>query len=360
MSLNKGKIEELLADKVSDGQIKNIQVFGKDVDIDLELSSPVLHVKKKAENAIIDSIQKAFGGDINVKIRTEVNVPEKPPRKGPEALNGVKNIVAVASGKGGVGKSTITANLAIALTKQGKKVGVLDADIYGPSMPIMFDIESEKPGVSREEGKRQQMIPVESYGVQVMSIGFFADPSQPIVWRGPMITKALNQMMGDVAWGELDILLVDLPPGTGDVHLSLVQAIGVTGAVVVSTPQQVALTDCRKGVAMFQLDSVNVPVLGIVENMAWFTPAELPNNRYYLFGKDGAKDLSDILGVKLLGQIPLVQSIREAGDAGRPAAMQNDTPVSDAFENLAKDVWDSVEQRNETLEPTEVVQITNR
>ena len=204
------------------------------------------------------------------------------------------------------------------------------------------------------------MIPVESYGVQVMSIGFFADPSQPIVWRGPMITKALNQMMGDVEWGELDVLLVDLPPGTGDVHLSLVQAIGVTGAVVVSTPQQVALTDCRKGVAMFQLESVNVPVLGIVENMAWFTPAELPNNRYYIFGKDGAKDLSDILGVKLLGQIPLIQSIREAGDAGRPAAMQNDTLVSNAFEALAKDVWDSVEERNASLDPTKIVQITNR
>jgi ATP-binding protein involved in chromosome partitioning len=350
----------MLAGKVSDGQIKNIQVFGKDVDIDLELSSPVLHAKKKAENAIIKTIQAEFGEDIQVKIRSTVNVPEKPPRKGPDALKGVKNIVAIASGKGGVGKSTVTANLAISLTKQGKKVGVLDADIYGPSMPIMFDIEDKKPGVSREEGKRQQMIPVESYGVQVMSIGFFADPSQPIVWRGPMITKALNQMMGDVEWGELDVLLVDLPPGTGDVHLSLVQAIGVTGAVVVSTPQQVALTDCRKGVAMFQLESVNVPVLGIVENMAWFTPAELPNNRYYIFGKDGAKDLSDILGVKLLGQIPLIQSIREAGDAGRPAAMQNDTPVSNAFEALAKDVWDSVEERNASLDPTKIVQITNR
>ena len=360
MSLNKGSIEALLQGKIADGQIKNIQVFGKEVDIDLELISPVLHVKKKAENAIIDTIQSEYGKDVQVKIRSSVNVPEKPPRKGPEALQRVKNIVAVASGKGGVGKSTVTANLAIALTKQGKKVGVLDADIYGPSMPIMFDIENSKPGVSKEEGKKQMMIPVESYGVKVMSIGFFADPSQPIVWRGPMITKALNQMMGDVEWGELDVILVDLPPGTGDVHLSLVQAIGVTGAVIVSTPQQVALTDCRKGVAMFQLDSVNVPVLGIVENMAWFTPAELPNNRYYIFGKEGAKDLSDILGVKLLGQIPLVQSIREAGDAGRPAAMQNDTPVSDAFKALAEDVWESLEARNSEMDPTEIVQITNR
>ncbi len=360
MSLNKGKIAALLDGKISEGTIKNIQVFGKDVDIDLELNSPVLHVKKKAENIIIDCIQEAFGKDVQVKIRASVNVPEKPPRKGPDALKDVKNIVAVASGKGGVGKSTITANLAIALTKMGKRVGVLDADIYGPSMPIMFDIEHGKPGVSKEEGKRQMMIPVESYGVKVMSIGFFADPSQPIVWRGPMSTKALNQMMGDVDWGELDILLIDLPPGTGDVHLSLVQAIGVTGAVVVSTPQQVALTDCRKGVAMFQLESVKVPVLGIVENMAWFTPAELPNNRYYLFCKDGAKDLSEILGVKLLGQIPLVQSIREAGDAGRPAAMQNDTPVSNAFEALSKEVWLALEERNAALDPTEIVQITNR
>ena len=361
MILNKSTIESLLSGKVADGEVKNIQVFGKEVDIDLELNTPALHVKKKAENTIIDSIQNEFGKDVQVRIRTNVNVPEKPPRTGPEALKNVKNVVAIASGKGGVGKSTVTANLAIALTKQGKKVGVLDADIYGPSMPIMFDVEHEKPKMTpKEEGKRQLMVPVESYGVKVMSIGFFADPNQPIVWRGAMTTKALNQMMGDVEWGHLDVLLVDLPPGTGDVHLSLVQAIGVTGAVIVSTPQQVALADCRKGVAMFQLESVNVPVLGIVENMAWFTPSELPNNKYFIFGKDGAKDLSDILGVKLLGQIPIVQSIREAGDAGRPAAMQSDTPVSEAFEALANDVWTSLEDRNSTLEPTEIVQITNR
>jgi len=242
------------------------------------------------------------------------------------------------------------------MTKAGYKVGVLDADIYGPSIPIMFDVEHEKPQVDQSD-ENKWMIPVESYGVKVMSIGFFADPAQPIVWRGPMVTKALNQMMSDVMWGKLDVILLDLPPGTGDVHLSLVQAIGITGAVIVSTPQQVALADARKGVAMFQLPTVNVPVLGIVENMAWFTPAELPDNKYYIFGKDGAKDLSEILGVELLGQIPLVQSIREAGDAGRPAAMQSDTPISNSFKDLAANVMRATEKRNNEGAPTPIVEV---
>lgn len=364
MSLNKENIKLALkavkassgkGNVVDEGEIKNIQVFGNEVDIDLEIASPALHVKKKVENGITDALTKEFE-DITVRIRTTVNTPEKPPKTGPQAMTGVKNVIAVASGKGGVGKSTVTANLAISLTKAGYKVGVLDADIYGPSIPIMFDVEREKPTVDQTD-ESKMMIPVESYGVKVMSIGFFADPAQPIVWRGPMVTKALNQMMGDVKWGELDVLLIDLPPGTGDVHLSLVQAIGVTGAVIVSTPQQVALADARKGVSMFQLPNINVPVLGIVENMAWFTPAELPDNKYYIFGKDGAKDLSDILGVDLLGQIPLVQSIREAGDAGRPAAMQSDTPVSNAFQDLASSVMESLEKRNKEAAPTPIVEV---
>mgnify|MGYP002725669207 CR=1 FL=1 len=356
MDFKKENIIELAEARIKEGKVNNLQIFGKEVNIDIELNSPALHVKKKTEGAIIEAIEEEFGNEVTVKLNTVIKTPEKTEQQNPSAMSGVKNIVAIASGKGGVGKSTVTANLAISLTKQGYKVGVLDADIYGPSIPIMFDVENERPKVDNS-GSKQMMIPVESYGVKVMSIGFFADPSQPIVWRGAMTTKALKQMLGDVNWGELDVLLIDLPPGTGDIHLSLVQSIGITGAVVVSTPQQVALADCRKGVAMFQLESVNVPVLGIVENMSWFTPAELPDNRYYIFGKDGAKDLADVLGVELLGQIPLVQSIREAGDAGRPAGMQNDTPVSDSFKQLAENVWTSLEKRNKEQAPTQIVEM---
>jgi ATP-binding protein involved in chromosome partitioning len=266
-------------------------------------------------------------------------------------MRNVKNIIAVASGKGAVGKSTITANLAIGLAQMGYKVGLIDADIYGPSIPTMFDVVHQKPGVQVIEGK-QYMIPVESHGVKLLSIGFFADPNQAIVWRGPMATKAINQLFADAWWGDLDFMVLDLPPGTGDIHLTLVQAVQITGVVVVSTPQEIALADARKGVAMFQLPSINVPVLGLVENMAWFTPAELPENKYYIFGKDGVKALADQLNVPLLGQIPLVQSVREAGDAGRPAILQETTTAALAFEALASEVVKHVAQRNELLPPT--------
>ena len=366
MSLNKQQVAEVLqrvkspAGNVSiteSGELKNIQVFGNEVDIDLEVKSPALNVRKKLESDINTVLFEAFR---DVKVR--VNISAKPVQQGPQGpptMSKVKNIIAVASGKGGVGKSTITANLAVGLAKLGYKVGLVDADIYGPSMPLMFDIVYEKPKVQVIDGK-QYMMPVESYGVKVMSIGFFADPRQPIVWRGAMATKALKQMFGDVWWDELDYLLLDLPPGTGDVHLTLVQAVPVTGAVVVSTPQEVALADARKGVAMFQLDSINVPVVGLVENMAWFTPAELPENKYYIFGKDGVKGLSEQLNIPLLGQIPLVQSVREAGDVGRPALLQENTPVAKLFKELASAVIQEVENRNTTLEPTKKVEITTR
>ncbi len=366
MSLNKQQVAEVLqrvkspAGNVSiteSGELKNIQVFGNEVDIDLEVKSPALNVRKKLESDINTVLFEAFR---DVKVR--VNISAKPVQQGPQGpptMSKVKNIIAVASGKGGVGKSTITANLAVGLAKLGYKVGLVDADIYGPSMPLMFDIVYEKPKVQVIDGK-QYMMPVESYGVKVMSIGFFADPRQPIVWRGAMATKALKQMFGDVWWDELDFLLLDLPPGTGDVHLTLVQAVPVTGAVVVSTPQEVALADARKGVAMFQLDSINVPVIGLVENMAWFTPAELPENKYYIFGKDGVKGLSEQLNIPLLGQIPLVQSVREAGDVGRPALLQENTPVATLFKELASAVIQEVENRNTTLEPTKKVEITTR
>jgi len=294
-----------------------------------------------------------------IKVNIKVAAPAKPKTneiKG-KPIPGIKNIIAVASGKGGVGKSTVTANLAVTLAKMGFKVGLLDADIYGPSMPIMFDVANEKPLAVNVDGK-SKMKPVESYGVKLLSIGFFTQPSQAVIWRGPMASKALNQMIFDAHWGALDFMLIDLPPGTGDIHLSIMQAMPVTGAVVVSTPQEVALADARKGVAMFQQESINVPVLGIVENMAYFTPAELPNNKYFIFGKQGARNLSEDLHVPFLGEIPLVQSIREAGDVGRPAGLQTGTPIEEAFEELTKKVVQETVGRNKNLPPTEAIQIT--
>jgi ATP-binding protein involved in chromosome partitioning len=296
-----------------------------------------------------------FNIKINIKVNIKVNIKANTIKGKP--IPGIQNIVAVASGKGGVGKSTVTANLAIMLAKMGFKVGVLDADIYGPSMPIMFDVEMEKPLSVTVDGK-SKMKPVENYGVKILSIGFFTKPDQAVIWRGPMAAKALNQMIFDAAWGELDFLLLDLPPGTGDIHLSIMQSLPITGAVVVSTPQNVALADAKKGVAMFQQDSINVPVLGIIENMAYFTPEELPNNKYYIFGKQGAKHLAEDLDVPLLGEIPLVQSIREAGDVGRPAAMQVATPTEKAFEKLTQNVVQEVVNRNENLPETEAIKIT--
>jgi len=256
-----------------------------------------------------------------------------------------------------VGKSTITANLAVTLAKMGFKVGLLDSDIYGPSMPIMFDVAGEKPLATNINGN-SKMLPIENYGVKLISIGFFIQPNQAVIWRGPMASKALNQMIFDVQWEELDFMLVDLPPGTGDIHLSIMQSMPLTGAVVVSTPQEVALADARKGVAMFQQEAINVPVLGIVENMAYFTPEELPDNKYYIFGKSGARNLASDLNVPFLGEIPLIQSIREAGDIGRPAALQTATPVEKAFEELTKNVVQEVVSRNKSLPPTEAIKIT--
>jgi ATP-binding protein involved in chromosome partitioning len=269
----------------------------------------------------------------------------------------MKNIIAIASGKGGVGKSTVTANLAVTLAKMGFKVGILDADIYGPSMPIMFDVESEKPISVTIDGK-SKMKPVESYEVKILSIGFFTAPSQAVIWRGPMASKALNQMIFDADWGELDFMLLDLPPGTGDIHLSIVQSLPITGVVVVSTPQAVALADAKKGVSMFTSESINVPVLGIIENMAYFTPEELPENKYYIFGKEGAKNLAEDLNVPFLGEVPIVQSIREAGDYGRPAALQTGSVTEKVFEEITRKVVQEVVSRNENLPATEAVKIT--
>jgi ATP-binding protein involved in chromosome partitioning len=345
---------------VESGAVKNIVVFGKEVVIDLTIATPAMHIKKRAEDDIKKLIHEQFSPDAVVKVNIKVEAPEKaanPNEIKGKAIPGIKNIIAVASGKGGVGKSTVTANLAVTLAKMGFNVGVLDADIYGPSMPIMFDVESEKP-ISITVDGRSKMKPIESYEVKILSIGFFTAPSQAVIWRGPMASKALNQMIFDADWGELDFMLIDLPPGTGDIHLSIMQSLPITGAVVVSTPQAVALADAKKGVSMFLSDSINVPVLGIIENMAYFTPEELPNNKYYIFGKEGAKNLAEDLQVPFLGEVPIVQSIREAGDYGRPAAMQTGSIIETVFEEITRNVVEEVVKRNENLPATEAVKIT--
>jgi len=345
---------------VESGAVKNVITFGDEVVVDLVLSTPALHIRKRAEVDVMKAIHEIVYEKAKVKVNIKVEAPDTPTSKNEikgKQIPGITNIVAVASGKGGVGKSTVTSNLAVTLSKMGFKVGLLDADIYGPSAPIMFDVERERP-LSVKVGDKSKMKPVENYGVKILSIGFFTQPNQAVVWRGPMAAKALNQMIFDAAWGELDFLLLDLPPGTGDIHLSIMQSLPITGAVVVSTPQNVALADARKGVAMFQQESINVPVLGIIENMAYFTPEELPNNKYYIFGKEGAKYLAEDLGVPFLGEIPLVQSIREAGDVGRPAALQTASPIEKAFEELTKSVVQEVVNRNENLPPTEAIKIT--
>ncbi|QED38762.1 Mrp/NBP35 family ATP-binding protein [Antarcticibacterium arcticum] len=341
---------------VESGAVQNVMTFGDEVVVDLVLTTPALHIKKRAEVDILSVIHKEVYEKAKVKVNIKVESPEKTTIKG-KAIPGISNIIAVASGKGGVGKSTITANLAVSLAKMGFRVGLLDADIYGPSMPMMFDVEAEKPLSVNVDGK-SKMKPVENYGVKILSIGFFTQPNQAVVWRGPMAAKALNQMIFDAAWGELDFMLIDLPPGTGDIHLSIMQSLPITGSVIVSTPQNVALADAKKGVAMFQQESINVPVLGIIENMAYFTPAELPENKYYIFGKHGAKNLADDLGIPFLGELPLVQSIREAGDIGRPAALQVATPLEAAFEKITQNVVQETVNRNTSLPPTEAIKIT--
>lgn len=344
---------------VESGAVKNVVTFADEVIVDITISNPSLQAKKKTEVEIMKTIHDLVYEKAKITVNVKVDAPAKPTVnviKG-KAIPGIQNIVAVASGKGGVGKSTVTSNLAVTLAKMGFKVGILDADIYGPSIPIMFDVENERPLAVNIDGK-SKMKPVENYGVKVLSIGFFTRPDQAVVWRGPMAAKALNQMIFDAHWGELDFMLIDLPPGTGDIHLSIMQSLPITGAVVVSTPQNVALADAKKGVAMFQQESINVPVLGIIENMAYFTPEELPNNKYYIFGKEGAKNLAEDLQVPFLGEIPLVQSIREAGDVGRPAALQTATILEKAFEKLTQNVVQEVVRRNDSLPPTEAIKIT--
>jgi ATP-binding protein involved in chromosome partitioning len=345
---------------IENNNVTNVVTFGNEVEVDVTISNPTLQAKKKIETEITKAIQTNVDEQIIVKVNVKVEKPAEkvnPNQIKGKAIPNIKNIIAIASGKGGVGKSTITANTAISLAKMGFKVGVLDADVYGPSQHIMFDVEKARPLSVNIDG-RSKMEPVENYGVKLLSLGFFTDPNQAVIWRGPMASKALNQLIFDGNWGELDFLLIDLPPGTGDVHLSIVQALPINGAVVVSTPQNIALADAKKGVAMFQQENINVPVLGIIENMAYFTPEELPDNKYYIFGKDGAKNLAEDIKTKFLGEIPLVQSIREAGDVGHPVALQNGTILEKSFNDITKEMVAELLKRNADLPPTEVVRIT--
>lgn len=339
--------------------IQNIICFGSDVHIDLIINNPTLQAKKKVETEIKEALQKV-NAETTLKIKFIVDKPkvEKVSPIQGNALPGVKNIIAISSGKGGVGKSTVSSNLAVALVKQGYKVGLVDADIFGPSIPIMFDVENERPVAVEVEGK-SRIKPIESYGVKILSIGFFTNPSQAVVWRGPMATKALNQMLHEAHWGELDYLLIDLPPGTSDIHLSLVQSVPVDGSIIVSTPQKIAIADAKRGADMFQMDTIKVPILGFVENMAYFTPEELPDNRYYIFGMSGIKNLAEDLDIPFLGEIPLVQSVREASDAGRPAVLQNDTPIAKAYLELAEKMVVQATARKQNMDATEIVKITN-
>jgi len=357
--LNKDQIQAFLKEIEVDDLVNNLQVMGDEVYIDMTAHSPAMHEKKKLEVAMKQAFASEFGEDVVLKLKIASPEPTEVQQnqiKGKQ-LPGIQNIIAIASGKGGVGKSTVAANMAVTLAKMGFKVGILDADIYGPSVPTMFDTEGQKP-ISVEVDGKNLMQPIENYGVKMLSIGYFSGANQAVVWRGPMASKALQQLLRDANWGELDFLLIDLPPGTGDIHLSIIQEVPVTGAVIVSTPQHVALADVRKGIAMFQMESINIPVLGLIENMAYFTPEELPENKYYIFGKQGAQYLAEDIGIPILGEIPLIQSVREAGDVGRPAALQEGSKIAEIYNETAKKMVESLVERNTNLPPTEAVKIT--
>ncbi len=343
-------------DLVALNMIDNIKTEEKKISFSLVL--PTLNnpfkssIKKACINAIKSFVDKEAEVEIDITAKISIGRIDQQ-----EILPGVKNIIAIASGKGGVGKSTISSNLAVALAMNGAKVGLIDADIYGPSIPKMFNVENERPYLKEINGKNR-IVPVEKYGVKMLSIGFFANQSDALVWRGPMATNAIKQLINDGDWGELDYLLIDLPPGTSDIHLTMVQTVPVTGVIIVSTPQDVALADAIKGISMFRGDKINVPVLGLIENMAWFTPDELPDNKYYIFGKEGCKKLAEKLQIPLIGQIPIVQNICEGGDMGRPIVLE-ENQMSKAFKELSEVVSKEIAIRNANIAPTKKVEITN-
>ena len=364
MSLNKTQILDVLKTVkhpetrlsiIESEMVENLEIQGNKISFMLNF--------KKAKDPFASSLKKTAEAalkrlDANLEVEISIFSPPQLNIKLDDPLRGIKNKIAITSGKGGVGKSTIAVNLAVAMAKTGAKVGLVDADVYGPSLPKMFQLEGERPGM-KKEGDKDIIIPIEKFGVKVVSIGFFVKPEDALVWRGPMATSALKQLISQTEWGELDYLFIDMPPGTGDIHLTLVQDTDITGVGIVSTPQEVALADAIKGIAMFTGEKINVPVLGLIENMAWFTPAELPENKYFIFGKEGVKKLSEKMNVSLLGQIPLVQSICEDGDSGKPSVLNDENPVSKAFEKLALNVEAAVKERNQRIAPTKKVEITN-
>ncbi|MCO5272364.1 MAG: Mrp/NBP35 family ATP-binding protein [Cyclobacteriaceae bacterium] len=344
---------DLHNDLVSLSMVRDVKAGPERVSFTVVLTTPACPLKEKIRRDCEEAVRKVIGDTVELDIVMSSSVTTS--RDKAPVLTGVKNIVAIASGKGGVGKSTVTANLAVALAQTGAKVGLIDADIYGPSIPVMFNCEHDQPEV-KVVNRKNVIQPLDQYGVKLLSIGFLTPPDSPVVWRGPMASSALKQFIGDADWGELDYLLIDLPPGTSDIHLTLVQTVPVTGAIIVTTPQKVALADATKGLAMFRQPQINVPVLGIVENMAYFTPEELPGNKYFIFGKDGGKNLSEKYGVPLLGQVPLVQGIRESGDSGLPAVMKEGV-VSQAFRDLAEAMARQVAIRNATFAKTKKVEL---
>lgn len=339
---------DIKKDIVSLNMVQDIEIAGNNLRFTVMLTTPACPLKEKIKNDCLDAIRNHFGDGIAVEVKMDASVTSAR-NNNVNVLPSVKNIICVASGKGGVGKSTVAANLAVALAKQGAKVGIIDADIHGPSIPIMFGVRNQRPGI-RLIKEKHYMEPVEAHGIKLLSLGFLVNDNQPVVWRGPMVTSALRQFVTDCIWGKLDYLIVDMPPGTGDVHLTMAQTLQVTGAVIVTTPQEVALADARKAMGMFRLDSINIPVIGVVENMAYFTPEELPQNKYYLFGKGGGRKLAEEYEIPFLGEIPIVQSIREGGDNGQPAALFDSNPlVKQAYDNLAVEVARSIAIRNATL-----------
>jgi ATP-binding protein involved in chromosome partitioning len=344
---------DLHRDLVSLNMIKDVKVEANKVSFTVVLTTPACPLKEKIRQDCEQAVRAVVGPSTTIDIFITSSVTSL--RDNAPLLPGVKNIIAIASGKGGVGKSTVTSNIAVALAQAGAKVGLIDADIYGPSIPTMFNCEHEQPHVKQVNGKNI-IVPIEQYGVKLLSIGFLTPPDSAVVWRGPMASSALKQFISDADWGELDYLLIDLPPGTSDIHLTLVQTVPVTGAVIVTTPQKVALADANKGLSMFRQPQINVPVLGVVENMAYFTPEELPGNKYYIFGKEGGRSLADKYNVPLLGQIPLVQGIRESGDSGLPAVMK-EGPAAMAFQELSRTLARQIAIRNANASQTQKVDI---
>ena len=347
---------DLGKDLVTLNMVKDIAIDGKQVSFTVVLTTPACPMKDMINNACVNAVKLLVDKEAMVQVNFTANTTTQR-MKGDKQLPGVKNIIAVVSGKGGVGKSTVSANLALALAEGGASVGLMDADIYGPSVPIMFGVRGQRPMMKDGGDGKGIIVPIERYGIKLMSIGLLVDDKSAVVWRGPMASSAIRQFITDVDWGELDYLVIDMPPGTGDIHLTMVQTVPITGVIVVTTPQEVALADAKKGIAMFGQTQIKVPIIGLVENMSWFTPAELPDNKYYIFGKDGGKRLAEEYDLPLLGQIPLVQSIREGGDLGRPAMVSDDGIIQKAFRRFAGSTVRSIAMRNANLPVTEVVQM---